>query len=102
MGSVIVDLANHAGITLRYAAGLELVPAREAEAFVDACIETGTRILGIEGFEVSGDVVRPDMDAIADFSALSDARTSADEARQFLSSIDAGDLAFEFVLAEDT
>lgn len=97
---MIADIANRAGITLRHAAGLELVSAGQANAFVDACAATGTRILGIEGFQVSGEEVRPDMDAIADFSAIDDARISVDEARQFLASIDADDLAFEFVLAE--
>jgi hypothetical protein len=98
MGSVVAEIAARAGVRLREAAGMQLVPAREAGVFLDACLTAGTRIIGIEGFDVLAGDVRPDMNAIADFSDIDDPRESIEEARRFLAVIEDEELALEFVI----
>ncbi|WP_042556007.1 MULTISPECIES: hypothetical protein [Pseudomonas] len=70
------------------------------------CDEHDVAVLGIEGFKVVGDKRVPDMDCIADFSALTiTARElfpveSRKLAKCFLSSISDPDMLLEFVLVK--
>jgi hypothetical protein len=101
MGSVIAELAERAGISLRDAGGLRLVMGMDTPAFLDACLTAHCRIVGIEGFDIVNDGVRPDMEAIADFSAVDDPAESVAEARRFVGALDDQDRAFDFVLSSD-
>jgi hypothetical protein len=70
------------------------------------CDEHDAAVLGIEGFKVIGDKRVPDMDCIADFSAL--AMTAGElfpaesrkSAKYFLSTISDPDTLLEFVLVK--
>jgi hypothetical protein len=98
MGSVD-ELARNAGIPIRFVGGLTLVQGTNASAFVDALAAAGVRILGVEGFEVEGSEVRPDMGLIADFSEVIDPGQSASEARRFIQAAARPDVFFEFTIA---
>jgi hypothetical protein len=101
MGSVIREVAGRAGVRVIDAGRQELIAAADAPAFVDSCVAEGCRILGVEGFHVVNGGVEPQMDAIADFSTLSDLTDSAREAREFLASLGDAGLAFAFTLGEE-
>jgi hypothetical protein len=81
---LVERLAADADVLLRWHAGLPLVAARDADAFLDACDAEPVRVLGIEGFYLQGDDVRPDMSRIADLSSVADPAESVKEARRFL------------------
>lgn len=73
---------------------------------LDFCDERGAAVLGIEGFRIFGDKRVPDLDCIADFSALYlTAREgfpamSRESARAFLDSISDPEIYLEFLLVE--
>lgn len=98
MGSVGA-VAQEVGIPIRNIGGLALIRGTDAPALIDALASEGLRILGIEGFELEGSEVRPDMGLIADFSTLTDAGQSVWEARRFIESAARPDAFFEFSLA---
>lgn len=95
-----LTLAIPAGIDIRESGGLELVPFAEASSFLDACAAAGMLVLGIEGFNFDGGEVRPDMNAIADFSQLTDSEGSVLEARSFIEAVGRQEMLFDFALAE--
>jgi hypothetical protein len=97
---MIRRVANRAGVRVLSVGRQELVAAPDAAAFVDSCLAERCRILGVEGFHIVNDHVEPDMDAIADFSAMRDSTEAVKEARQFLGRLDDPDLAFAFILVE--
>ena len=75
-----------------------------SERLLQLCESVGVGILGIEGFTLSENDLVPDMDFIADFSALlaHDAfeKESISMARKFLAmATQPSDLLFEYVLA---
>lgn len=94
----IAEIAAAAGVRLRERGGLALFDADSARAFLDACAKSGVRVLGIEGFDVAGDAVRPDMNAIADLSPIADPEASVAEAKAFLDGLGTTPLLFDFVL----
>jgi hypothetical protein len=56
-------------------------------------------VIGVEGFHLSDDQVRPEMDAILDLSDLENAAESVIEARTFVAAVATHVDAFEFTLA---
>lgn len=75
-----------------------------SERLLELCEHVGVGVLGIEGFTLSDGGLRPDMDFIADFSALFTRHDfeaeSVRSARKFLSlAAGAPHLLFEFELA---
>jgi hypothetical protein len=102
VGSMIRDLAERATIRLHHAGGLQLIAAADAPAFLEACLTAHCQILGIEGFEILDGEVRPEMEAIADFSEIDDPDQTVAEARRFLDAVEDQELAFEFtIVGED-
>lgn len=99
MGSVI-DLARSAGIEPERRGGLVLVPATEVGPLLRAFEKANVRVLGAEGFEISGPEVAPDMDAILDLSDVEDAAESIREAESFVEQFAGSDLHFDFVIDE--
>lgn len=95
MGS-LDEFARSAGIPVRRVGGLTLVQGTDAPSLIDALATASVRILGVEGFEVEGSEVRPDMGLIADFSSLTDPARTASEARQFIQTAARPDAFFEF------
>ena len=89
--------------TLRWRNADLFSPADAAE-MLDRCEKRGVTVLGIEGFRIGNDQRVPDPTAIADYSALAQARDrsrrSIDAARKFISSFAQTDLLFEFELQE--
>jgi len=64
------ELASHAGIPIVRRSSLELIACEDAGRFLTVCEHARVWIVGIEGFRLWGDKTEPDMEAIADFSAL--------------------------------
>ena len=56
-------LGRQAGIDIREVGGLQLVAFADAWTFLDACVDAGVLVLGIEGFRLDSGQVRPDMGA---------------------------------------
>jgi hypothetical protein len=83
-----------AGVTL-VSGGEVYVPASAAPDALRICREQGFAILGVEGFEVLVDKVKPDLDLIADFSRLLEgagewaslAARTHDEAQTFIQGV---------------
>lgn len=76
-----------------------------SELLLRLCESLGIGVLGIEGFTLEGDGIRPDLDYIADFSQLLSRADflsdSIEGARNFLqSAIEKPSLRFEYVLAK--
>jgi hypothetical protein len=94
-------IAEAAGIPTQVIGGTMVIHADYAKALVDAVESTGRRILGIEGFSIDGSILTPEMDLIADFSAILDPRRSAQETRRFLRGNRPADVYFEIVLDSD-
>lgn len=75
----------------------------DGRKLLDYCDKHGAAVLGIEGFKVVGDKRTPDLDCIADFSALTISgrgfpALSRAAARDFLDSISNVDTLMEFTL----
>jgi hypothetical protein len=93
------EIAEANGIDVVLAGRQELIRARDAVRFVDACLARWIRIVGIEGFVRSEASLVPDPALIADFSGLTDTSKSNEAARRFLASSKIeGDVGFEFVV----
>ncbi len=95
-----VALGRRAGVAIRVRGGLELVAFADSQAFLAACEAAGVLVLGVEGFHLEGDHVRPDMGAIADFSQVRDCKASVLEARAFIEAVGRPKMLFDFVLSE--
>lgn len=93
-----MELATRAGIPVKVRGALSLVPSNGAAAFLDICESAEVRVLGFEGFELVGNGVRPDMDAIADLSAVESPKLSVQEARGIAKAIAREGLYLDFVL----
>lgn len=89
-------LGRQAGIDIREVGGLQLVAFADAWTFLDACVDAGVLVLGIEGFRLDSGQVRPDMGAIADFSQMTNSRESILEARSFIETVGQPEMLFDF------
>lgn len=96
-----ITLGRQAGIDIREVGGLQLVAFADARAFLDACVTAGVLVLGIEGFYFDNAQVRPDMDAIADFSQMTSSEESVLEARSFIEAVGRPEMLFNFTLSEE-
>lgn len=94
-------LGRRAGVRFREAGALQLVSFADTQAFLDACEDSRVLVLGIEGFYLENAQARPDMDAIADFSQISDCEESVREARSFIEAVGRPEMLFDFALSED-
>lgn len=99
-GSLVTvqSLALQAGVPLRSVAGLSLMSQDGARTLLEVCASEGVRVLGLEGFTVDGDEVRPAMGAIADLSAVEDAARSVEEAKRFLDTVSPRELHYEITV----
>jgi hypothetical protein len=80
--------------------GLVLVRVEHAEAYLRACEQERTPVLGIEGFRISkDDEIRPDLDAITGWGALSLAQ-SIRASRLFVRVLTSPGLYLDFTLQE--
>jgi hypothetical protein len=70
MPELIEQLAERLGIQVRVQGGLRLIRLQDCHSLIEACKSQKVLILGIEGFTITKGRVCPDMDMIADFSAL--------------------------------
>jgi len=69
----VKQLASKLGIPLAYTEGsLELINFAHVDKILTACEEKNIYVLGIEGFKKDGKSIIPEMDFIADYSALDD------------------------------
>jgi hypothetical protein len=101
---LIAEIAFSLGIDVRYSGSTELVGASDIVRCLEALRGRNVRILGLEGFRISGSHVVPEMNAIADFSVMNDrgtALSSVDEAVRFVSEFGDPDLFYEVILPED-
>lgn len=96
----VEELARSAGVAIQRVGGLVLVPTNAADRMLDAFEYAGLRVLGAEGFRLSGSEVRPDMDIILDISDVEDRHKSIREVRRFVELTATPDLLFEFVVDE--
>jgi hypothetical protein len=108
MGSAMgltARIAEAAGIEVKRIGSLELVAWTEIDAFLKVVGAWNVAIIGIEGFRIEGTKAVPDMDAIADFSALPIdeewVTATIAEANRFLSSVSRPSMYFDFELDED-
>lgn len=67
---------------------------------IERARDSGVRVLGIEGFHVKDETIRPDMSEILDLGSAGD--TSWDEASAFLQKREDSRLMFEITTDEDT
>ena len=93
------EIGRGIGIDVRLRGALELISSKDAALFLDACSSAQVRVLGIEGFELEAIEIRPDMSAIADFSAIEDPLASVEEARRFVEELPSTDLFLDFTLS---
>lgn len=70
MSELIEQLVGELGVQLKMHGALRLVRLRDCHRVIAACKAQNVLILGIEGFTISKGKAVPDMDMIADFSAL--------------------------------
>jgi hypothetical protein len=70
MPELIEQLARQLGIQVRAQGALRLIRLQDCQSVIEACKSQKVLILGIEGFTISKGRAKPNMDLIADFSAL--------------------------------
>ncbi|MCL4472455.1 MAG: hypothetical protein M1539_04395 [Actinobacteria bacterium] len=102
MGSLTEDLARHAQINVVNIGGLHLVATTDIATFLDTCQTENVLVIGIEGFRLEGERVLPDINAIADFSHLSNSIESIVEARRFFDAVDKPGMVYDFTLSMST
>lgn len=84
--------------------GMPLFNLSDSHELLNHCDARDAAVIGIEGFKILGDKRTPDLDCIADFSALAVAAKeefaalSRKSARDFIESISDRDIFLEFVL----
>ena len=98
----VTTLAARAGLRPRAIGGLLLFDADAARLFLQECRSSGTRVLGVEGFRVSGADVTPWVDAISDLSTIPDPAVSVAEAARFLDEMAGEGLEFDFTVTDET
>lgn len=78
---------------------MNLIKNLDIPAILDAIERAGLVVLGIEGFTLEeGDTVRPDMNAIADFSSVPNSIESIDASWKYFKEVNRPELMYEFVL----
>lgn len=101
---LVAKIARDAGISVRHTASMELISAKDLAAFLEAARTRQAYIVGLEGFRSAEGQIIPDMDAIADFTALADAPDGAErtiaEALRFLSEVKSPDLFYDVIVRE--
>ena len=98
---LVQEISSGAGIEPLERGALLLIKRQDVDAFLSECERRRVAITGIEGFELVGERVRPDMDAIADFSDVHDSVSTVLESRRFMAEM-AGrrELLFDFALLQ--
>jgi len=91
-------MAQQAGVRCHLTTGATLIPCRDAEPFLAACLDSGVGIAGVEGFDLVNESRRPDMGAILDLSTVTDPAGAVEEARRFVGSVCRPGLFLEFDL----
>jgi hypothetical protein len=98
-------LADDAGLIVKEIGSLELVSWEDTDAFLRVVKNANVAILGIEGFFVAENSVRPISDAVADFSELSTGENvvlaSIEEASRFLLMVSKPNMYFDFAFDDD-
>lgn len=84
----LIKIAASAGVKPRVRSGYVLFKLDDARMFLDACSQYGVLVYGFDGFEVTDDWVMPEMDAIADLSAITDPQQSVAAAMRILKNIE--------------
>lgn len=97
---LVEEVERSANIKATVRGGLRLISFHDIPAFLEAVSEAGFVIIGIEGFILVEHAIRPDMNAIADFSELTDSARSVEEAQRFFDEISHSKKHFDFVLRE--
>ena len=92
------SIAKRAGVEIFIHSGIMLFSEHNAMSVLDEICKCGARILGIDGYYFNNGILVPDMNAIADFSSISDHRQSVNDARIFLEKRANRDYLFEFTL----
>lgn len=100
VGALAARIAHEAGIPTLPVKGLTLVGVEDAPRMIQACRKKRAQILGIEGFHLVGESIRPDMKAITDFASISSVEASVTAAIRFIDAVAAPGLLLEFTLAE--
>ena len=78
---------------------MNLIKNSDTPAILDVIEKTELVVLGIEGFTLEeGNAVRPDMNAIADFSSVSNSIESIDASWNYFREVNRPELLYEFVL----
>lgn len=95
---LIEQIAELGGVNTFKHGSLVLIACEDATAFLDACKAASARVVGIEGFWLRGASVVPDMDAIADFSAVESVLVSVLEAKRFVENVGSRGLMLDFSL----
>ena len=99
---LVGSVAKDAGICIYGEDPIELISTNDMPKFLEAIRKNSDYlILGLEGFKIFKDKIVPDMDAIADFSALlasDDSATTVQAAYKFLSAVMNKDLFFYLTL----
>lgn len=104
---LVESIARRLGLSVLHRGSLELLECSAARQVVDACAEEGSAVVGIEGFRISGENTVPDMDAIADFSALDHlpwplrVARSVSEARAFIEQVRDPHVLLEISLVQE-
>ena len=101
---LVASIAHKLGLQILTRCDIELVDLRAAQRIIDACRQERVTVLGIEGFHVRGNQTVPDMNAIADFSAVAGlpwperVERSVTDAKAFLGSVSDRGLLFDLTL----
>lgn len=102
-----IDRLRAAGLEPKLLAGLQLLTVDQVRRLLVAAEREGWVIWGLDGFEVVDGGVRPDMDQIADWSALKGrsgdqlSLRSVEETRCFLDTAARDDRLYEVVISEE-
>jgi hypothetical protein len=99
MDSIIEELAHKANIDVRRIGSMDLIKNSDIPAILDVIEKAELVVLGIEGFTLEeGDSVRPDMNAVADFSSVPNSIESIDASWNYFKEVNRPELMYEFVL----
>jgi len=97
------EIASSVGIRVYRNGPMELVASADLGRFLEEVRTRGLRVLGLEGFRIVGSSLVPEMDAIADLSAIPCSAASedtVDEALQFLCDVASLNLFYEVSFAD--
>ena len=101
-----IELFRAAGLEPKSVAGLQLLAVDQVRRLLLVVERVGWVVWGLDGFEIVDGGVRPDMDQIADWSALREtcaedlSARSVEETRRFLNTVGRHDRLYEVVVSE--